>query len=415
MQSCSTMSFMQPNEGEPRSKSSKVRKFVLWFAVFAIVFVGLLGIGAFAYTGLGIHNMSAKQGHMYPVRGLLVFTRTNSVQRYSDSVGEPPEDLDSLAMVERGAAYYTSGCVQCHGAPGVKPQMWAEGIVPEPPHLAEGKLIPNRSNKELAWVVENGLKFAGMPAWPSEVRVDEAWTMVAFLRALPGMSPERYREVAYGEDEAGQRAESSEVEGAEYLGADDLHHLAECATCHGYDGSGRPSGAFPNLTILDEEYIYLSLEAYAKGLRHSGFMQPQALRLSHEQFEKLSKYYAQQPETYAADSNPSEKLLTRGEQIVLHGVPDRGIAECTSCHGIAEQTETQADQDTLLYPQLAGQYAAYTRLQLRAWVDGTRGSATEENPEVRGAHVLEPEEIEAVAAYYSTLDEPYARTETSMR
>ena len=38
----------------------------------------------------------------------------------------------------------------------------------------------------------------GMPAWVTQDRDDEVWAQVAFLRALPDLTPERYAELALG-------------------------------------------------------------------------------------------------------------------------------------------------------------------------------------------------------------------------
>jgi mono/diheme cytochrome c family protein len=43
----------------------------------------------------------------------------------------------------------------------------------------------------LFWIVKHGLKMTGMPAW-AEHSDEELWATVAFIKKLPGMTPEEY-------------------------------------------------------------------------------------------------------------------------------------------------------------------------------------------------------------------------------
>ena len=41
------------------------------------------------------------------------------------------------------------------------------------------------------WVIKNGIKMTGMPAW-ADHSDEEIWATVAFLKKLPGMTPAEY-------------------------------------------------------------------------------------------------------------------------------------------------------------------------------------------------------------------------------
>lgn len=49
---------------------------------------------------------------------------------------------------------------------------------------------------ELFRIVKAGVKYSAMPSWPADRRDDEMWQLVAFLRALPTMSPKTFRQLA---------------------------------------------------------------------------------------------------------------------------------------------------------------------------------------------------------------------------
>nr|NIQ53806.1 c-type cytochrome [Gemmatimonadota bacterium]NIU73979.1 c-type cytochrome [Gammaproteobacteria bacterium]NIY08261.1 c-type cytochrome [Gemmatimonadota bacterium] len=52
------------------------------------------------------------------------------------------------------------------------------------------------SDPELFWIVANGLKMAGMPAFQPGLGDRQVWATVAFMRALPQVSPAEYLEAA---------------------------------------------------------------------------------------------------------------------------------------------------------------------------------------------------------------------------
>ena len=56
-------------------------------------------------------------------------------------------------------------------------------MLPAPPDLKDK--IAGWSDAELFQIVQHGVRFTGMPAWPAAGREDEAWAMVAFLRRYP--------------------------------------------------------------------------------------------------------------------------------------------------------------------------------------------------------------------------------------
>ena len=65
----------------------------------------------------------------------------------------------------------------------------ANGMYPKPPALTEAawQWTPG----ELFWILRNGIKMSGMPAWKDHSE-EELWNVVAFLQKLPEMSEQDY-------------------------------------------------------------------------------------------------------------------------------------------------------------------------------------------------------------------------------
>lgn len=140
-----------------------------------------------AYTGA--YNVAASDQHADAVRWTLDTTMHRSVERRSGDVALPETFTDEL--VAEGAGHYAESCVYCHGAPGQEPADWSRGMRPEPPHLTEA--AAEWSAKEIYWIVENGIKMSGMPAFGAHHGPEGIAALTAFVSQLPGLSPDDYR------------------------------------------------------------------------------------------------------------------------------------------------------------------------------------------------------------------------------
>jgi cytochrome c553 len=173
--------------------------------------------------------------------------------------------------------------------------------------------------------------------------------------------------------------------------------IGACVRCHGIDGAGRPSGAFPRLDMQAADYLYRALEEYASGLRPSGIMQPVAAALAEDDMRRLARHYSEATPPAAPLAPADAEKMELGRRIAMEGVPDRQVAPCQACHGLENGPQNR------LFPALAGQYADFIELQLRLWKQGKRGGgAFSEIMEPIVSGITEAE-IEAVAAFYASL------------
>lgn len=367
----------------------------------AVVVLGALGAIAFAWSG--IFNVAASRGHWPIAAWFLHFTMQNSVQTHAFSI-ETPGNLSDPGLIARGAGHYHLGCATCHGAPGISRNAVVKKMVPPPPYLVQH--VADWKPRELFWIVKHGIKYAGMPAWPSHERDDEVWAVTAFLLKLPEIDAERYIELATGAPAAdGSGGALTSLSGAS------PNPITTCAQCHGLDGLGRDGDAFPKLSGQKEEYLRATLEDFASGKRNSGIMQPIAHTLTKSQIETLAAHYAAF-EWQAAEpsSEPGAGDLELGRKLAVHGMPSESIPACQSCHGEAADDEaaggTGADRSARPhFPRLAGQHESYIRQQLELFRSKERGGRRA--PLMRGtAERMTDEQIAAVAAYYASLAVP---------
>src|ERR1700743_1197166 len=86
--------------------------------------------------------------------------------------------------------HYADHCSSCHGNDGSGDTMYGKGLYPKPPDLRQAE-TQNLSDGEIFWVIENGVRFTGMPAFGGgHGSQDDSWRLVLFIRHLPQLRDE---------------------------------------------------------------------------------------------------------------------------------------------------------------------------------------------------------------------------------
>jgi cytochrome c553 len=170
-----------------------------------------------------------------------------------------------------------------------------------------------------------------------------------------------------------------------------------CMGCHGMDGSGDGSAAFPRLAGQSAWYLYKQLSDYASGARPNEIMAPIAKALSLDQMEDVASYYAAQRADYLPSAREYDPLLIQeGGALSAQGSTERRIQACVNCHGPSGAGLPP------VYPYLAGQYAGYLQLQLQLWQQDVRQNSPLGVMAVIAKNMTS-RDIEAVAAYFETV------------
>jgi len=94
-----------------------------------------------------------------------------------------------------GQLHFADHCSVCHGNDGGGQTMFGLGLYPKPPDLRSAE-TQKLSDGELFWVIENGVRFTGMPAFSGHGGAEEdSWRLVSFIRHLPHLTPEELSEM----------------------------------------------------------------------------------------------------------------------------------------------------------------------------------------------------------------------------
>jgi mono/diheme cytochrome c family protein len=94
----------------------------------------------------------------------------------------------SAETVSAGMMHFADHCATCHGNDGSGDTMYGHGLYPKPPDLRLAA-TQELSDGELFWIIENGVRFTGMPGFSSPAGPEASWHLVRFIRHLPQLSP----------------------------------------------------------------------------------------------------------------------------------------------------------------------------------------------------------------------------------
>jgi mono/diheme cytochrome c family protein len=160
--------------------------------VGALVFLVLIaGLAAALVFGTGAWDVAASRKRPGFDR-LADWTKVHSVQRHARSLTLPPAGADAIA---EGMEHYAENCLPCHGAPGVRPAEFHEGMNPEPPHV-DSQTMQRWSDAELFWITKQGIAMTGMPAFGGNHDDTDIRNIVAFVRHAPQLTAAEKAELA---------------------------------------------------------------------------------------------------------------------------------------------------------------------------------------------------------------------------
>jgi mono/diheme cytochrome c family protein len=139
------------------------------------------------YTGA--YNVAATDRHADLVRWTFDTTVHRSVKARASDIA-PPERYSEESLRD-GARIYARVCAHCHGAPGEEREPWAKNMRPQPPEMVHA--AAEWEAREVFWIVKHGIKMTGMPAFEPELDDATLWGITAFVKRLPGMTPQQYQ------------------------------------------------------------------------------------------------------------------------------------------------------------------------------------------------------------------------------
>ena len=110
---------------------------------------------------------------------------THFLIRRASRQGIPARPVDTKASVASGSTLYFSECSICHGPDGRTPTPAGRWMYPRAADLTSER-VQSFSDQELFWIIQNGIRFTGMPAFGKVETADHIWDLVNYVRSLRG-------------------------------------------------------------------------------------------------------------------------------------------------------------------------------------------------------------------------------------
>jgi mono/diheme cytochrome c family protein len=179
--------------------------------VIVIVAVALLGLlvavaASLLHDGLSARATPTKLEIMVArnVRHLAIPSNARLAQ---NPLLDSPEDLRDARL------HFADHCAICHANDGGGQTMISSGLYPKPPDLRLPE-TQNLADGELFWIIENGVRFTGMPAFSNGGEhggMQGSWKLVHFIRHLPHLTAaERIEMERYNPKGPDDRAEEQQ-------------------------------------------------------------------------------------------------------------------------------------------------------------------------------------------------------------
>ena len=162
------------------------------FGVIATLLVAIEIWLTVVYTGA--YNVAATDEHADLARWTFDTTFERSVASRAEPLDLP--EVVTPELIAGGGPRYAAMCAHCHAGPGIERAGWVGGMRPLPPHLTEA--AARWEPEEVFWIVQNGVKMSGMPAFGPDHGDEAVLEITAFVKQLPGMTPEQYQELTGG-------------------------------------------------------------------------------------------------------------------------------------------------------------------------------------------------------------------------
>jgi mono/diheme cytochrome c family protein len=132
-------------------------------------------------------------------------------------------------LLAEARAHWADHCASCHANDGSGDTVMAKNMYPPPPDMRRPE-TQQRSDGELFYIIQNGVRLTGMPAWGTPGQDDaDSWKLVHFIRHLPHLTFEERKEMEKlnpksPEDRAEEEQEERFLRGEDTAAPQSEHH-----------------------------------------------------------------------------------------------------------------------------------------------------------------------------------------------
>jgi len=131
-------------------------------------------------------------------------------------------------MLRHGLEHWADHCAACHGNDGSGKTTIGLNLYPKAPDM-RGQDTQSLSDGELYYIIRNGVRMTGMPAWGKAEDGEhdrETWMLVLFIRHLPELTTEELQTMAKLNPKSPSEMEEERQEEEFLSGIESANHRA---------------------------------------------------------------------------------------------------------------------------------------------------------------------------------------------
>jgi mono/diheme cytochrome c family protein len=177
----------------------------VWLLVLAAVMLVVAGAIAAVRRGFSARDQPSKL-ETYVARTARKFAVPSKARSEKNPFASSPE------VMAEARAHFADHCAICHANNGGGNTEIGQNLYPKAPDMRLPQ-TQNLTDGELYYTIHNGIRLTGMPAWGTEVKDEDSWKLVLFIRHLPRLTPAEEREMeALNPKGPGEKQEEQEEE-----------------------------------------------------------------------------------------------------------------------------------------------------------------------------------------------------------
>jgi mono/diheme cytochrome c family protein len=172
--------------------------------LFLLIFAVALGVFVVVRHGVSARDQPT-QAEIFVARRLRHLAIPIAARQMSSPVASTPE------TVKAGLEHFADHCAICHGNDGRGDTEIGKNLYPKAPDMTSD-VTQSLSDGELFYIIANGIRFTGMPAWGTgkasaedatggsdrhehEGGSDDTWALVHVIRHLPKLTDAELQEM----------------------------------------------------------------------------------------------------------------------------------------------------------------------------------------------------------------------------
>ena len=160
---------------------------------FVMLVFGAAGLGAAAMTLTSLRGFSTRSEPSLAEHLVTRAARRWAVPRQERETANPVPFSPEVWAAAR--AHFADHCASCHGNDGRGDTEIGRNLYPKAPDMRRQD-TQRLADGELYWIIENGVRLTGMPAWGDGSGTDlDTWKLVHFIRHLSDLTAEQLSEM----------------------------------------------------------------------------------------------------------------------------------------------------------------------------------------------------------------------------